>query len=197
MNEFFNTLVGDPNRTGAIAALANLFVAVVALGTGAAALFVSWDSLRKQHKHNRLSVKPIPFIALADRDDEIRVKLVNYGSGPLIIREVAVFDKTKSLPTLIEWMPPKPASLEWSNLTSATAGRSILPSHEVFLLHLEGGRRDAVFVEFRSACRKQMKKLTVRCVYTDIYGQEFEPYERKLLLFGRPKSADAPHDFTA
>jgi hypothetical protein len=143
--------------------------------------------LAKQDRHNRLSVKPFPFIAIADRPELIRVKLANYGAGPMIIQDVSVSDGTKSLPTLLKWMPELPPQLDWSSVTSAMKGRSVLPEHEVILLELGGEVTDPVFVKVRDQCRRRMAKLTVTCTYSDIYEQPYDPYRRELDTFASPK----------
>jgi len=89
--------------------------AVSAVAIALASLYVAWRTVNLQHKHNVLSVRPIPHVDVADYEDCLRVKLVNIGHGPLFIRKVEVSDDTTSKPAIIDWMPELPEHLAWSN----------------------------------------------------------------------------------
>src|SRR5690349_8246791 len=67
----------------AIAAIASAVAAIVAVKIAHRSVELSDKTLTAQETHNRLSVKPIPFVALADYPHMLRVKIANYGSGPL------------------------------------------------------------------------------------------------------------------
>lgn len=195
MSSTFAMLMADPEQVNAVAAVAGVVVAAAGLFTAGAAVWISRATLNKQDKHNRLSVKPIPFVALADYPHMLRVKIANYGSGPLIIRQVSVTDGTRDLPTLQKWMPPLPESLAWSNRTSAMTGRSVLPAHELILLELKGDVQDKTYKGYRDACRKILSRLTVTCVYTDIYEQDFDPIVRSLRLYSQRRQIGTGDDF--
>jgi hypothetical protein len=185
MESLLHSLVSDPDRTNALAAVANVIVAAVALLVAALSIFFSWKSLASQTKHNKLSVKPLPFIAVADYEDRLLVKLVNNGSGPLIVKSTTVHGSGQHTESLIGQMPRMPPSLAWKTFTSGMRDRSILPGDELFFVDLVGNPSDPIFRNFRDDCRRAMASLTVTITYSDIYSDKFDPISRKLNWFAR------------
>jgi len=64
-----------------ILAICALFVSAVSLFTS---VYFSWCA----RDHNRRSVKPLPFIAQRDFEDQIAVIIRNNGTGPMILQKV-------------------------------------------------------------------------------------------------------------
>jgi len=56
------------------------------------ALLLSCIAYFGQRKHNRLSVRPLAYIMFGDWEDEIFVKVVNNGTGPMIIESITVLN---------------------------------------------------------------------------------------------------------
>jgi hypothetical protein len=150
-------LVADPDRTNAIAAVANVVVAAIALLVAAISIVLSLCTLLIQKRHNRLSVKPLPFIAVADYEDRLWVKLVNNGSGPLIVKSTNVIGTNKSSEGVISFMPPMPPNLAWKSFTSGMKDRSILPGKELFFMDLAGNPSDPEYITFRDLCRENCR----------------------------------------
>ena len=185
MENIIKLLVDDPDRTNAIAAVTNTVVAIAALLVAAISIYLTWSTSRAQTKHNRLSVKPIPFLVLADYENRLLVKLLNNGSGPLIVKTTGVQGNDKFTESLIAQMPPLPKNLFWSTFTSGMKDRSLLPGAELFFVELVGNPDDPIFHQFRDQCRQAMSKLSISITYTDIYDGKFPPYNRALDWFAR------------
>jgi hypothetical protein len=185
METILQVLVSDPDRTNAVAAVANVLVAAIALLVAAFSIYLSFHTFRAQKTHNKLSVKPLPFIAVADYEDRLWVKLVNNGSGPLVVRSTEISGLNEKTTGLIERMPPMPNSLAWKSFTSGMVDRSILPTHELFFIDLSGDPSNPTYVSYRNKCRAKLACLTVSIEYTDIYGDKFEPVRRTLDWFAR------------
>jgi len=69
-------------------ALAVVF-AVVAWKTARNAWSTSQEALNQQRKHDKLMVRPRPFIRQCDYENMLEVLLLNGGTGPLIIKAIA------------------------------------------------------------------------------------------------------------
>lgn len=172
----------------------SLYVDIATIVTGIAATvtaFVSLHLSRKalvvQETHNKLSMRPIPFLALADYENTLRVRFLNDGAGPFIVIKVEVFSGSICKNDLISWMDTPPKGLHWSNFTSLLKGRAVLPNNELFLLELKGDDQDPNFANFRDQCRDLLANLTVKLTYTDSYNTNFPTYERSLDWFAREK----------
>jgi hypothetical protein len=180
------SIVSQPSDAlASVSSLANVAVAFLALVIAVISIFVSRAALRGQLHHNKLSVRPIPFIACADYTNCLRVKVTNNGVGPLVLKGISVSDGKTSKADLISWMPSLPPRLKWSNFTSAFSGRAFAPGEELILVELCGVETDADFTEFRHKCRRRLKNLTVTVEYTDVYGDTFDPCTRLLDWFDR------------
>lgn len=188
MEQFLNVLVANPDRTNAIAAVANVIVASAALLVATVSIIVSLRTLRTQKRHNELSVKPLPFIAIADYEDRLWVKLVNNGSGPLIVRSTEVSGPDKITKGVIDQMPPMPRGLAWKSFTSGMENRSLPSTQELFFVDLAGDPSSETYRTYRDQVRTLLSQLRVTVRYTDIYGQKFEPATRTLNWFGRHDS---------
>lgn len=185
MNELLTYLSKDANLTNALATVASAIIALAAFIISVASLFVSRATLKKQHRHNVLSVTPIPMVSVADYEDRITVKILNNGSGPLIIRNVKVKKEFQVRESLIDWMPSLPDGMYWSTFVGPIENRSLLPGNEIKLLELTGDHPDRNFEKFRDECRVALCPLTVALEYTDVYGSAFQPHEKCLSWFGR------------
>lgn len=176
----------DANDISAIAAAGSAIAAALAVAVAYWSVRLSSKTLSTQERHNHLTVRPIPFLGLADYDDMLRVKISNDGSGPLIIKEVSVKDSAgTSNSDVISWMPPLPDGMHWSQFTSHIVDRAFLPGSELILLQLEGDPEEERFSQFRRECRQTLARLTVQLRFTDVYENNFDPYSRTMDWFAR------------
>lgn len=183
--------VMDADAISAIAAAGSAISAAVALVVAYWSVRLSSQALSSQERHNHLTVRPIPFVGLADFNYMTGVKVTNDGSGPLIIKCISVTDRTgASYPDVLSWMPPLPDGLHWSQFTSHIINRAVLPASELILLQLEGDPEEERFADFQKECRKVLAGLTVQFWYTDVYENIFAPYSREMNWFARERQGE-------
>ena len=154
-------------------------------------LYVSHAALKIQRRHNVLSVKPIPMVSVADYEDRLTVKILNNGSGPLIIKDVQVKKESQVRESLVDWMLSLPDGMYWATFVGPVKNRSLLPGNEIKLLELTGDHSEKEFEAVRDSCRAALCQLTVVLDYTDVYGSAFESHEKHLSWFGRNLSASS------
>jgi hypothetical protein len=183
MGDLLTYLTDNANTANAVAAVANVIIATVAVLIATLSIMVSWKALGHQVRHNKLSARPIPFLSLANYQDRLRVRIVNDGIGPLIIKRLTISDGDRSETDLISWMPALPAGRSWSTFMSRLENRSILPGTDLILLQLDGDVADETFAKFRDETRRVLQRLEGTIEYTDIYGDDFAPYLRKMDWF--------------
>ncbi len=87
MTELFEFLKQSHDSASALAAVSGVVVAALAFFVSVCSLAVSVIALRRQHRHNVLSVSPLPEVTVADYLDSVRVRLRNNGSGPMTLCE--------------------------------------------------------------------------------------------------------------
>ena len=166
--------------------LANLLVAVAALVTAAVSVYFTREGLKNQEKHNALSVVPVPFIALADYENLIRVKIRNDGLGPLIVNGID-YEKAGAInefEELVQYLPPPPNALAWSNFSSGHV-RSIRPGDELILIEISLPGSDQLVDAFRNQLRWILSQITISVRYTDVYANSFSANTRELSFFAR------------
>ncbi|OGT83126.1 MAG: hypothetical protein A3G96_03385 [Gammaproteobacteria bacterium RIFCSPLOWO2_12_FULL_52_10] len=191
MYELLAYLAKDANLTNALATVTSAIIALAALTISMVSLYVSHATLKIQRRHNVLSVKPIPMVSVADYEDRLTVKILNNGSGPLIIKDVQVKKESQVRESLVDWMPSLPDGMYWATFAGPVKNRSILPGNEIKLLELNGDHSEKKFKEVRDNCRAALCQLTVVLEYTDVYGSAFEFHEKQLSWFGRNLSASS------
>jgi hypothetical protein len=172
------SLLGSPDATAGIAAIAAVAVSFLSL------LLTLW-ALAVQRKHNFLSVRPLGFIARADYEDRLTVKIHNNGVGPLIITKLTVANGSERKNNVLDWMPGLPEGILWDTFTTELEERSLAPGDEIILLELCGDPADSRFEEARDRCRDVLRTLSVEMEYIDIYNREMPKAQRSLSWFGR------------
>ena len=185
LGEIVAILTKDPNLTNAIATVVSAIATTVAVFVSLLAVYISFITLRRQHQHNVLSVRPIAYVTVADFENSIRVKIRNHGSGPMLITRLEVSDGTSVKQTLIDWMPAFPNQISWTNFTGSIVDRSLLPGSEIVLLELTGNDDDTSFCISRDIARNALASLSVSIHYTDIYKSPLPQYKKNLSWFGR------------
>ena len=139
-----------------------------------------------QREHNRISVKPLPDIILADYEDEIAVRIHNHGLGPMIIDKLEVLaDKVVLADNIIDLMPTPPKDIFWDDFIKILAGRILAPGEEKVLIKLSDDSENKVFEDFRDEVRKKLAPLIVRVQYKGVYDKKTSSHERSLDWFGR------------
>jgi len=185
MNELLAYLAKDVNLTNALATVASAIIALAVFIISLVSLYVSHAVLKIQRRHNVLSVKPIPMVSVADYEDRLTVKILNNGSGPLIIKDVQVKNESQVRESLIAWMPSLPDGMYWATFVGPVKNRSLLPGNEIKLLELSGDHAENKFEVVRNNCRAALSPLTVAVEYTDVYGSVFPLHEKQLSWFAR------------
>jgi len=189
MNELLAHLAQDANLTNALATVASAIIALAAFIISLVSLYVAHAALKIQRRHNVLSVKPIPMVSVADYEDRLTVKILNNGSGPLIITAVQVKKESQIRESLIAWMPFLSDGMYWETFVGPIKDRSLLPGNEIKLLELIGDHTENEFETARDGCRAALSPLTVVVEYTDVYGTVFPFHEKQLSWFARNLSA--------
>lgn len=168
----------------AIATIASAVAALLALFVSVVALLIAWWAARVQRHHNKLSVRPVPEVTVADFEDALRVKLRNHGSGPLLIKSLRVNGYNGTEKTLVAAVPALPGR-PWTNFAGEIDGRALLPGSEIVLLELADTDRELGFGSSRDLARKALAVATVSLSYSDVYESKFELYSKSLQWFGR------------
>lgn len=187
LDTLFATLIAKPDVANAVAAIGSAVLAGVACLISFVSLYVSHKTAKHQETHDRMSVRPLVYVAVGDYENRIYVKIQNNGVGPLILKRITVVGAAEPDKPLIEAMPELPPKAAWANFVEDIAGRSIPPGGEVFLIDLEEGSSAsrASFSLARDKVRLALGTLTIKVEYTDVYDQLLPPAIRKLNWFHR------------
>jgi len=162
-------------------------IALFALIVSVLTVYFAREALRDQHRHNILSVKPLPMVTVFSGQEKLEVVLHNNGSGPMIIKDIDVYRGEDVKKSVIDWMPDLPEGMRWDAFASAMSDRSLAPEGEIALVRLTGKQTEPAFREARDKCRDALSSLTVKVGYTDIYESPMPLHVRNLSLFGRHK----------
>lgn len=191
VDSLFAILVAKPDLANAVAALGSAVLAAVACLISVISLHVAYRTAKHQEKHDRMSVRPLPYIAVGDYENRIYVKLQNNGVGPLIIKRVTIDGATEPNKPLIYAMPELPAKCAWTNFVEEVSGRSVPPGGEVFLIDLEesSSASRAYFILARDKVRLALGALTVKVEHTDVYDTHLPAEARKLDWFHRHRAS--------
>jgi hypothetical protein len=161
-----------------ILAICALFVSAVSLFTS---VYFSWCA----RDHNRRSVKPLPFIAQRDFEDQIAVIIRNNGTGPMILQKVLASSPEGRSGHLIDLVPTPPPGMLFQNFNKIHQVRAIRPGDEVELLVLPVDINNAPATGYRDTLRLALGTMTVELTYTDIYETKFPVYALKMIWFHR------------
>nr|WP_166485488.1 hypothetical protein [Ruegeria sp. TM1040] len=164
--------------------------ALSALGASVAALvaiFLSIYSLSVQRQHNRLSVRPIANFVYGDFEDEISIRLMNAGVGPMRIDAFTVkCSNTGNITnSLIEQMSDKQVVATWNAFSGNPCGKTIRAGGELALLKLTGDPEDAEFSAQRDTTRRALMAIELKVTFSDVYGKTIGTEATVLSWFGR------------
>jgi hypothetical protein len=164
------------------------WTAIFAVVASAASFGIAALNMRMQRRHNRKSVLPIGHVTVGDYENQLFVRVWNYGVGPMIIKKMIVEGEDgadQKLPGIVDLMPELPGKCAWSTFVRNISDRAIPANDHITLILLEGGEDDSDFVAARQMVRKALSGLTVKIEYKDIYGETMPPAVRNLKWFGR------------
>jgi hypothetical protein len=164
---------------------------LIAAGGALFAAWVAWhavmDQIESDKELARDAVRPLAYIMVGDYENQVFVKVVNNGTGPMIIKSIMVNDKPQPL---IDAMPDLPDGIQWANFVEDTGNRSVSAGGELVLIELSSPSNEDVSPEFANArdlVRRALGDLTVCVRYTDIYDKNQPAAERWLNWFHRVK----------
>ena len=177
--------IGTSEAAG-LAEWVNAGIALAALIGAIVSILLTFASVRSQDKHNKLSLRPLPRIGVGDYLDELYVKIMNDGPGPMIVKEVRISDGAIIEDNLLSFMSEIPDDFVWKDFVLETKGRSIRSNDEMILIAIQGDPNDADFIKVRTSIRQILKKLSVEVEFTDVYGSKLTPCKRVLTWFARP-----------
>ena len=160
------------------------------------AFVLSMITLWQQRKHNRLTVRPLAYIEVGDYGNWVFVRVVNNGTGPMIIKSITVNDARKPL---YEALPnPREWGVYWRHVAVVhTADRSVPAGGKLLLVDLSSANNkkvsEAAFAQARDAIRCALGAITVRVEYTDIYNKN-QPVATRALkdVFHRQTGLNTP-----
>lgn len=161
-------------------------IAGLALIVSCISTILALRAVSLQREHNRISVKPLPDIILADYENEIAVKVHNHGLGAMIIEKLEVL-KGGNVVTdnLIDLVPSPPDDICWDDFIKILAGRILAPGEEKVLIKLTGDLKNQKFIKFRDTVRQSLAPLAVKIYYKGVYDKKALSHERSLDWFGR------------
>lgn len=180
----FEYLTQNQEVASAVAALTSAAAAVIALLISLIAVLIAWLTARQQREHNKLSVRPIPEITIADYENSLRVKLRNHGAGPLLINSFSALFKGNSCKSLIDCMPDLNGR-HWTNFSGEIDGRTLLPGNEIVLVELTAEPGESHFSISRDLARLALSETKILVSYSDIYKSNFPQYTKGLSWFRR------------
>lgn len=149
-------------------------------------LLYTSESLQIQREHNYKSVKPIASIDLGDYENDIYVKITNNGIGPMIIKEASMSKGDIKSENLIELLPETiKYNVTWDTFSSDIRQHSIKVDGCIYWLRKKFDVTDQNDSNLRRALREELKKITIKVQYTDIYEKNHYEIERDLKWFER------------
>lgn len=190
MDALIALLKTDANAANAFGGLASAAVAFFALIASVTSVAIAVWAVRSERKHSQLSVRPLAEVTLGDYENSLRVKLLNHGTGPMIVIAVTISDGKTTRPRLIDWMPELPGSRAWTNFSDEIRDRTVRPGGEIILLELSEYEGEEGFGECRDTARAALAPLTVNVEYTDIYDTIMQPRRKALKWFSRRITAE-------
>lgn len=160
-----------------------LLIATLAFLVSVVSIVIGIVSLWIQRKHNRLSVRPIGIITLSDYENRLAIAVKNAGIGPMIMKSIETSNNQgtkKEYP--IDWMPP---DIMWTTFRRSLKNHAIIAGDSSVLLEYKLDPQDKESALQRDEIRSVLKNLTIRIIYTDVYGKKQPELARSLNWFGR------------
>lgn len=150
------------------------------------ALFVSCFSIWMQSRHNRKSVRAVGFVELDDSLQQLQVRIVNKGCGPMMIKEFIADRNGTTQHNLVYHLPKEILPLQVSHqVHTRPEGYWLLPGGELILLRIEGDYRDQGFVAIRERIRFVLSEIAVKLTFCDVYDKPYPVFTKSLEWFKR------------
>jgi hypothetical protein len=149
-------------------------------------LFLSIYTAYLQRKNNILSVRPLCYIKNNNYENDLAVKICNYGIGPLIIQKIVIsLDNQEIGCSLIQYISQEMQDTLWTDYVENISGRTIPTGGEIILIRLacEDYYDKPPFTIQRERLRKLLQPLSIEVVYKDVYDKEYN-FSRSLDFFG-------------
>lgn len=165
--------------------LLDMLIPACAVVISLIALFVSLWSLYTQRKHNRKSVRPAGHVQLNDSLQQLQVKIVNKGCGPMLIKEFTAVRGEIIKHNIIYHLPEGILNGFTHQIHTEPEGYWLVPGDELVLLSLQGNHNDQQFVRIRENVRAIISGLKVNLKFCDVYDETQPVFEKSLSWFGR------------
>ena len=154
------------------------------------ALLVTLGQWHLQRVHNEKSVKPLGQIYFWDRDNNISVRVINNGLGPLIIDRLT-FSKSDNIYSSILDCVDLPAKSFMHNSSNDIVERVVL--HNSYLTVFEATLEEEESEANLDQVRKQLMPITLKVEGHDIYDNKII-LERNFQWFARYIFEKLPRD---
>ena len=159
-----------------------LVIAISAIAVSLISLCVAIKALSAQKTHNKLSVKPIAHFSKGDYEDQIFVRLKNYGMGPLKVTQFDVAREKSKFKRLIDSFDGLASQITWDTFTDDIEGRVLAPQKEFTLIQASFNPEQS---DMRNAIRNSLAQTTLTVNYKCIYDESQPEAQEKLDWFGR------------
>lgn len=145
------------------------------------ALLATFYQLYLQRVHNEKSLRPLGQIDLIDINNQVSVRVVNNGMGPMIINRLTFFKEGNSYTNIEDCLTLDSRSYQRIPVNE-TLQKVILPnaSLDVFAAEIAPFEEEAQL----ETVRRELAPVTLRVYYCDIYDNKFT-LERSLDWFSR------------
>jgi hypothetical protein len=160
------------------------FLPMLAFAVSIVALIATLYFSHKARQHNRLSVRPLPFVRQPDFENRIGVSIQNNGTGPMILKSAKATADKLGPDDLIHLVPHQPG-IVFRNFNVIGQPRSIRPGDSIDLIDLQIDPNEPNEETYRDQLRMALGNMTLELRYTDIYETPFAPYVWRLDWFHR------------
>jgi hypothetical protein len=172
-------LIQNPDQTNALAAVGNAVVAALALVVAGLSIYFTAMGLSLQRKHNRLSVRPIPFIALSQHDG-IAIVLENHGLGPFKIDLFEIARSGVVLKNIVEILPENPPVGVTVTYTTGMWARTLPTTEKIEIVRVLITHVSDESIDYLNQCRSNLEDTEIKIGYSDMYNDAFEQYQKDL-----------------
>ena len=181
-------LSDDPSEWSAFAqylgGTAGLVVALVNVGV---LVYVALLVHRLESRRGREMVRPAAYLDTGDYENDIFVRVRNFGLGPMVINGLRCFfhdNPATTTPRLEELMPPL-GGYSWETFTTEDPPILVPVEGEVYLVRLTGDDDQEGFPEIRETVRRALSQVVVEVDYADIFKEPIGMERLALTVFAR------------
>jgi len=168
-----------PTGVEDVAQWANVVIALCALVVAIVAIFLTWKTLRNQIRHNKLSVRPIPFIALSKRDG-MAVALENHGFGPFRIDLFEIVRSGAVLQNIVEILPENPPPGVEVEFTTGMFQRTFPANEKINIFRVTINTPSSLALSYLNQVKLNIGDTIIKVGYSDIYDDKFDIHQKEL-----------------